>query len=247
MDPITLLIVIVVGAFAAGMIFSKNFRDRVLQTLRIKSNSALDNATTALEREKDEYDQLVAKLPAQRAAVQKVMGNARIAQKDLDAKVADVARLEREYKEAKSLGASDAALDELATKYSEAEAAVEEQKKIVTEANAAADEARNALDATTKALGKFAARIEADGRKVELTEALKVSAEARQQAKDIASSLSKAGEASRQIDKELEEARAANELAKGTATEQELEQLREKAAAKSAREKLEGKLGGTAQ
>lgn len=242
MDPITLGILIVVGAFVAGMVFSKNFRDRVLQTLRIKSNAALDKATTALERERDEYDQLVAKLPGQRAAVQKVMGNARIAQKDLDAKVADVARLEREYKEAKGLGASDAALDELATKFAAAEAAVEEQKKVVAEANAAAEEARNALDATVKALGKFAARIEADSRKVELTEALNVAAQARQQARDIASSLSKAGEASRQIDRELEEARAANELAKGTATEQELEALREKAAAKSAREKLEGKL-----
>jgi uncharacterized coiled-coil protein SlyX len=242
MDPITLVIAIALGAFALGMIASKNFRDRVLQTLRIKSNQALDKATTAHERQKDEYDQLVAKLPVQRAAVQKVMGNARIAQKDLDAKKADMARLEREYKEAKGLGASEAALDELATKFAAAETAVEEQNKVVTEANAAAAEARSALEATTKALGKFASRIEADGRKVELTEALKVSAEARQQARDISSSLTKAGEASRQIDKELEEARAANDLAKGTATEQELEQLREKAAAKSARERLEGKL-----
>ena len=60
----------------------------------------------------------------------------------------------------------------------------------------------------------------------------------------MTSSLSKAGEARREIDKSLEEARAANELAKGSATEQELADLREKAAAKTAREKLEAKLGG---
>ena len=91
-----------------------------------------------------------------------------------------------------------------------------------------------------------AARIEADGRKAELTEALNISAQARQEAKDMASSLSRAGEASRQIDADLEAARAANELAKGTQTEQELEQLREKAAAKAARARLEGggRLGG---
>jgi hypothetical protein len=240
MDPITLIIVIAVLAIGAGLVFSPKFR----QLFRIKSNQAIDGATTALEKEKDEYNELMKKLPGQRAAVQRVMGNASMAKKDLDAKVAAVTSAEQAYKDAKGLGASEAALNELATKFGEAEAAVEEQKKIVTESNSAADEARNALDVTTKALSKFATRIEGDERKTELAAALRVSGEARQQAKDIASSLSKAGEASRQIDKDLEEARAANELAKGTQTEQELEALREKAAAKAAREKLEGKLGG---
>jgi hypothetical protein len=244
MDPITLAILIAVGLFAAGMIFSSNFRNKVLTTLRIKSNAALDAATTPLEREKDEYNQLMAKLPAQRAAVQKVMANSNIAKKDLDAATAAVAQAEKDYKEAKGLGASEDALNELAAKYDAAGATVEEQKKVVTEAGAAADEARNALDATTKALAKFSARIEADGRKTELASALKVSADARQQARDINSQLSKAGEASRQIDKQLEEARAANDLAKGSQTEQELQALREKAAANAARAKLDAKLGG---
>src|SRR5262249_4496335 len=162
----------------------------------------------------------------------------------LEAKVAAVTAAEQAYKDAKGLGASEAALNELATKFAETEAAVEEQKKIVTESNSAADEARNALDATTKALSKFAARIAGDERKTAPAAAPRVSGEARQQAKDIASALSAAGAASRQIDKDLEEARAANELSKGTQTEQELERLREQSAAKAAREKLEGKLGG---
>jgi len=240
MDPITLIIVLAVVAVGAGLVFSPKFR----QLLRIKSGKAIDGATTALDKEKDEYNELMKKLPVQRAAVQKVMGNASLAKKDLEAKVAAVAAAESEYKDAKGMSASEAALDELATKFSAAEAAVEDQKKIVAESNSAADEARNALDATTKALSKFATRIEGDERKTELAAALRVSGEARQQAKDIQSSLSAAGAASRQIDKDLEEARAANELAKGTQTEQELERLREQSAAKSARAKLEGRLGG---
>jgi hypothetical protein len=244
MDPITLGILIVVGLFAAGMIFSSGFRNKVLTTLRIRTNAALDAATTPLEREKDEYNQLMAKLPAQRAAVQKVMANSNIAKKDLDAAQKAVADAERDYKEAKGLGASEGALNELAAKFDAAEASVEEQKKVVTEAAAAADEARGALEATTKALSKFSSRIEADGRKTELASALKVSADARQHARDINSQLSKAGEASRQIDKQLEEARAANDLAKGSQTEQELENLREKAAANAARARLDAKLGG---
>jgi len=240
MDPITLLIIIAVLGIGAGLVFSPKFR----QLLRIKSGKAIDSATTALDKEKDEYNELMKKLPGQRAAVQKVMGNASMAKKDLDRAKDAVTTTEREYKEAKGLGASEAALDELANKFAAAEAAAEDQKKIVAEAQSAEAEARSALDATTKALSKFAARIEGDERKTELAAALRVSGEARQQARDIQSSLSTAGAASRQIDKELEEARAGNELAKGTQTEQELDALREKAAAKAAREKLEGRLGG---
>jgi phage shock protein A len=244
MSPITLIILIVVGAFAAAMIFSKEFRNKVLQTLRIRANDALDGATTPLEREKDEFNKLMAKLASQRAAVAKVMANARLAQKELDAEIAEVERIEREYKEAKALGASEAALNELASKFAAAELAVEEQKKIVIDANAAAEEARQALDATVKALKKFEAQIQSDEQKAALTDALKTAAEARTAASEINSSLSKAGQYHRDIEKELEEARAAAELSKGTATEQELERLREQAAQKAAREKLEGKLAG---
>jgi hypothetical protein len=241
----TTIALVVLGLIAAGMIFSPTFRDKVLVTLRIRANSALDKATTPLEREKDEYNQLMAKLPAQRKAVQSVMATSAVAKKDLDAAVAAVAQAEKDYKDAKGLGASEAALNELAGKYDAAEQSVEAQKKIVEEAAAAATEARGALEATTKALGKFASRIEQDERKTELAAALRVSADARQAANEINSSLSKAGEASRQIDKDLEEARAANDLSKGSQTEQELAALREQAAAKAARERLEGKLGGS--
>ena len=169
MDPITLIIVAVLGVLAAGMVFSSTFRNKVLTTLRIRSNAVLDKATTAIEREKDEYNKLMGKLPGQRAAVTKVMGAAAVAKKDLDTAVKNVATSENEYKEAKGLGASEAALNELANKFSAAEQAVEDQKKIVAESNSAADEARNALDATTKALAKFASRVEGDERNLHHT------------------------------------------------------------------------------
>src|SRR5262249_55845813 len=158
MDPITLLIIIAVLGVGAGLVFSPKFR----QLLRIKSGKAIDGATTALDKEKDEYNELMKKLPGQRAAVQKVMGNASLAKKDLDRAKGAVATAEREYKEAKGLGASEGALDELANKFAAAETAEADQQKIVTEAQSAEAEARSALDATTKALAKFAARIEGD-------------------------------------------------------------------------------------
>jgi len=243
MSPITLIILLAVGAFVAALIFSPKFR----QFLRIRVGGAVDKGTTPLEKEKDEYNALMAKLAAQRTAVAKVMANASLAKKELDQEIAAVEAVEKEYKEAKALGASEAALNELASKYSAAELAVTEQKQIVVDANAAAAEARNALDTTIKAVQKFATRIESDERKTERAAALRTAGEASQAAKDIDSSLSKAGQHHRDVEKELEEARAAAELSKGTATEQELEALREKAAQKAAREKLEGKLGGGAK
>jgi hypothetical protein len=236
------LIYIALGLFALAMILSPSFRNKVLVTLRIRANDALDKSTTPLEREKDEYEQLMSKLSGQRAAVTKVMASANIAKKDLATALTAVDEAAKAYKEGKALGASEAALNELASKYSAAEEAVEAQKKIVTEATAAAEEARRALEATTKALAKFASRIEQDERKTQLTEALRVAGEAIQQSRDIDSVLSRAGQYSRDIDKELEEARAGVDLSKGTPTEQEIERLRQEAAAKAAREKLD-KLG----
>jgi hypothetical protein len=236
------LIYIALGVFALAMILSPSFRNKVLVTLRIRANDVLDKSTTPLEREKDEYEQLMAKLPKQRAAVISVMASANVAKKDLATALTQVEEAAKTYKEAKALGASEAALNEAAAKYSAAEEAVEAQKKIVAEATAAADEARRALESTAKALAKFAARIEQDERKTQLAEALRVAGEAVQQSRDIDSVLSRAGQYSRDIDKELEEARAGADLSKGTPTEQELERLRQEAATKAAREKLD-KLG----
>src|SRR5688572_13249979 len=95
------LIYIALGAFAAAMIFWPDFRNKVLTTLRIKANGALDGATTPLEREKDEYEKLLKKLSDQRRAVASVMASANIAKKDLAAAVNRVEQLGKEYKEAK--------------------------------------------------------------------------------------------------------------------------------------------------
>jgi hypothetical protein len=235
---IEILIGIAVVGIGGGLIFSPKFR----QMLRIRTGKAVDAATTAIEKEQDEYDQLVAKLPAQRTAVAKVIAAAGLAAADMRRLQDESTRVKSEYQQAKLLGASEAALDDLGTQYQHTLDAIQSKKEECTIANQAANEARETLDQTVAALKRFAAKVESDKGKAELTKALEVAADARQKAGDINSALSRAGQQSRVVDEQLEQARAANELSKGSQTEQELANLREKAAGQSGRAKLDAML-----
>ena len=103
------------------------------------------------------------------------------------------------------------------------------------------------LEETTKALGKFKSRIEQDANKVDLKASLEMAAAARQELKDIQTEISGAGQASAEIDRALEEARAKNDMSKGSTTDQAREKLAEQVAAAAGRDRLRAKLGmGTA-
>jgi len=227
---ITTLIILAVAAVAAGAIFSPKFR----QLLRIRGGKAVDAGSTALEKEKDQYNQLVAKLPKQRDSVAKTKANATLAQKRLNELETKLGEIEGEFKLAESQKAD----------YAATEAAIATQKAVATEAASIADEALKALEETTKALAKFKSRIEADGNKVELTQALETAATARQELADIKTQISGAGQASAEIDRALEEARAKNDMSKGSTTDQAREKLKEQAAAASAKDRLRAKIGG---
>lgn len=241
MDPVTLIIILAVVGVVALFIFNPKFR----QLLRIKSDKAIDGATSAIEKEEDEYKRLLALLPVQRDKVTSVMATASQAASDLKRANQAVVDAEKEYNDAEDLKASEKALDALATKWEESKAAAASQAEIAKEASDAQDEAVSALDETTKALGKFASQLERDKSKVALAGALRIAGQARQQAADMKSALSAASQASRQVDFELEKARAENKLSKGSDTDREVAELKEKAAAKSAREQLKAKRAGT--
>jgi chromosome segregation ATPase len=237
---ITTLIILAVAAVAAGAIFSPKFR----QLLRIRGGKAVDAGSTALEKEKDQYNQLVAKLPKQRDSVAKTKANATLAQKRLNELETKLGEIEGEFKLAESQKAADDVTNAIADDYAATEAAIATQKAVATEAASIADEALKALEETTKALAKFKSRIEADGNKVELTQALETAATARQELADIKTQISGAGQASAEIDRALEEARAKNDMSKGSTTDQAREKLKEQAAAASAKDRLRAKIGG---
>ena len=237
---ITTILIIVAVLFAAGMLFWPKFR----QLVRIRSNDAVDGMSTAIEKEKDEYKQLVAKLPKQREAVSSVMARSTQADKALADAEARVTELQGKYVTAKNANAPDTVLDKYATEWEESKADVDAKRAIAEELNSAEEEAISALEETTEALKKFADKIERDEGKAELTKALDVAAEAREQAATMKSSISRAGEASRAIDHELEKARSRNELSKGSRADREVAEFEKQQAKKSAREALDALTGG---
>ena len=239
MSTLSIVILLVVAGVIAGAIFSPKFR----QLLRIRGGKAVDAGTTALEKEQDQYKQLVAKIPAQRDSVARTKAGAVIAQKKLGTLNEKLAGIEAEYKQADNMKAPADVVAAIEADYTETEAAIEAQKKIASEAAAIADEALKALEETTKALGKFKSRIEQDANKVDLKASLEMAAAARQELKDIQTEISGAGQASAEIDRALEEARAKNDMSKGSTTDQAREKLAEQVAANAGRDRLRAKLG----
>jgi hypothetical protein len=239
MSTIAILAIIAAVAVAAGLVFSPKFR----QLFRIRVGGAVDQGTSALEKEKDQYNLLVAKIPAQRNSVARTKAGAVMAQKKLAQLTEKLAGIEAEYKQADAVKADASVLEAIEADFAATEAAIEEQKKIAAESANIADEALKALEETSKALGKFKSRIDQDANKVDLRDSLEMAARARQELKDIQSEISGAGQASSEIDRALEEARAKNDMSKGSTTDQAREKLAEQVTNNAARERLRSKLG----
>ncbi|MBP9091033.1 hypothetical protein KBI23_08390 [bacterium] len=239
MSTVSIALILTAIAFIGGAIFSPKFR----QLLRIRGGKAVDAGTTALEKQQDQYQVLVAKIPAQRTSVATTKAGAVIAKNKLNALNTKLGDIETEFKQADAQKAPANVVAAIEADYAATEQAIEAQKVIATEAAQIADEALQALEATTKALSKFKDRIEQDANKVELKKSLEMAANARQELKDIQTEISGAGQASAEIDKELEIARAKNDMSKGSSTDQAREQLAEQAAASAAGARLRAKLG----
>jgi len=237
----TLSIILILGAiaFVAALAFSPAFR----QLFRIRSGKAIDAGSSALEKQQDQYKLLTSRIPAQRNSVATTKAGAVIAQKKLNALTEKLTALETEFKAADTQKAPADVVSAIEAEYASTEAAITEQKTIATEAANVADEALKALEQTVKALAKFATQIERDSNKVELKKSLEIAAESRQQLNDMKTEISGAGAASAQIDKELEIARAKNDMSKGSSTDQARQELAEKAAASDAGSRLRAKLG----
>ncbi len=231
------IVLIVIGIAAALYFGHKGFQ----QLVRIWFNQTVKAGSTAVQREEDEYNRLSALLPVQEEAVTSVMADARVAAKDLKAAQDAVETAERDYNHADDLKATEGTLDSLATAWEDAKKHVVDMAAVATEAKKAADEAREALDETAKALKKFEQQLVRDKAKEKLTKALNITADARKQTKDMQAQIGAAAQASREVDHDLEQARARNELSQGTAAERELKELKASSGAKSAREQLKAR------
>ena len=239
MSTTNLLIILAVIGVGAAVAFIPSVR----QLFRIRGGKIVDAGTTALEKEEDSYKQLVARLPKNRDAVARTKANAVIQERKLTDLQTKLEGLKKEYKLANDQNAPEATKTAIETDFANTKAAIENQATVAAEAKKVATEALTALEQTTKALAKFKDQIEADGNKVQLKEALELTAATRNELNDIKTQISGAGQASATIDRELETARAKNDMSKGSAVDQDRAALQEKAAASAARDELRASLG----
>jgi chromosome segregation ATPase len=214
------------------------------QMLRIRGNDAVSKGTTAIERNKDRYRELKGKLPGQREAVANCMATVDDITSDLRDAEEELAGIQGEYKTAKEMQASEAALDALGKKFEAGEAKIARIKGRLKEAQGVSAEAQTALSDTVEALQGFAEKIEDSELSASLTAALETSAAAKQQAKDISDKLSEAAEDFDAVEHDLNVARNKNKLADGSETDRELKDIKTKAAAKTGRGKLDALTGG---
>jgi hypothetical protein len=224
----------------------------ILTGITKKFEEVIDAATTPAEKQEDAYNQLVAKLPDQRAAVARVIGGCSIERQELSRRQAIVADAQAKLAEAKQAGASDATLKHLADVLEGANNAVNDQQAVLTEYQARADEARASLDQSIAALEQLGKRVVVDKTKSDLADAIRAAADAKQAANEIHTAISDAGQHSQQVQRELEEARAANQLVgelktgpvASPAVQAELDRIGQQSATQKGRAELEQITGG---
>ncbi len=221
----TNLIIAGAAALAVGVaVFHKPTRDAI----SIWWNKLVKGSTTPLEKQKQQYAQLVALSKKQRDSVASSIAKSVEAKKQLDKlqEASDAAK--QRALDAVKMNMSEADQQSLARDWKAAAAKVENYKKTVAEFNASAEESRKALASTAELLSKAADQIQTNEGKVELTAALRIENEVRDQLKEIQDGMGGFADADKQIDEELEKERAKRDMDKDSAKDRLEEEKKKK-------------------
>ncbi len=227
------------GAIVVGAIVNKNFRDGLLQLLRIRSASAVKNGSSAVERNEDRLSQLLNKLPEQRKHVSSVMSLADKAQRNLNNKIAERDRLFAEYQRDKGLNASAETLSSISAEWKSAKDAVPALEQLLQEAHDNAAGAQRDLDDIISQLKSMESKIQDQSGKAELAAAFRESAQTRQTLSDMKKGMGDMAKDFDETDKELDDARNLNDLSKGSATDRERQDLEHKAQTQGSVDEIE--------
>ena len=240
MDPLSIvigLIVLTVAVVVAGY-----FYEPLGQFLRIRSKGALNKGSTAVERNRDRLNQVVAKLPAQRALVASVMSAADAAKRNVDAKKAEAAAALKRYQDAKGLNTSAEALGQLSTNWKTANDAIAGLEQLWSDATATAAQAQEELDSMVDEIKAQEANLQSDQAKADLAAAKRETAGFRQQIADMKNGLGAMAADRAAVQKELDDANNLDKLSQGSEIDRELARIDKAAKAKSAQEEIEAAL-----
>ena len=237
------LVLIGIAIFAVLFAFWPKFR----QLIGIKAGNTVDGMTTAVEKEKYLYQNLVKQVNANRIKVTNITGDYRHEINKLT-KAQDAAKqAQADYDLAVDRKMPESVQNEKFADFQTAKGAVEAQKAVVEQFAGAEKSARGALEASIKALKKIETQITSDEAKAELKGVYEGAAEAIEAAKSVDGAFSELKQASDQVDRELERAKARMEGAQGSDADREFERLSEDARIADERAKYDAERNGGAK
>jgi len=224
MSTTVALVLIAIAAFGVLFAFWPKFR----QMIRITGGTAVDGMTTAIEKERLLYKDLAVKVAANRIKVTNITGDYRHQVNNLN-KLQEAARkAQADYDLSVDAKMPENVQGEKFQDFQKAQAAVTAQRNVVSQFADAEKAAKKALEASIKALEKVAAQVQSDEAKAELKGVFESAAEAIEAANAVDGAFSELNEASNQVDRELERAKARLEGSQGNQADQEFEDLAEK-------------------
>ena len=238
-DTTTLLAGTAIVGAVGLFLFHKPTRDLVT----IWYNKLINGGTTPLEKQKKRYADLVALSKKQRDNVATSIAKSVVAKKTFDKLVGDAEKAKQAALDAVKMNMSEADQQSLAKDWKAAAKKAENYKATLAEFNASAEEARKSLAETARLLAEAAEHIETNEGKVELTKALKIENEVRDQLKEIQDGMGGFADADKAIDEELEKERAKRDMDKDGAKDR-LEEERRKKEGQDALDELKKQNGG---
>lgn len=240
MSTTVALVLIAIAAFGVLFAFWPKFR----QMIRIKGGTAVDGMTTAIEKERLLYKDLAVKVAANRIKVTNITGDYRHQVNNLN-KLQEAARkAQADYDLSVDAKMPENVQGEKFQDFQKAQAAVTAQRNVVSQFADAEKAAKKALEASIKALEKVAAQVQSDEAKAELKGVYEGAAEAIEAAKSVDGAFSELKQASDQVDRELERAKARMEGAQGSDADREFERLSEDARIAEERAKYDAERNG---
>jgi phage shock protein A len=232
----------VIGLFVIGALVyavSPSFR----ATVQVWFGKANANATTPLERQKNQYEQLVNAVNAQLSNVAGARAGAIQAEQDVTAAQADLAKLKGQYAQFKD-SAKPETITELLNRIGKAQDHLKTSQTMAENAHAAAEMANKALDTAREQLADAADTIQSNEQKAQVTAVLNSAAKVSEDLKGVTAKLGSFNEANRQVDKDFLAAQERLKMGQGSTADQDLAALDKQSRADEVRKQLDAELAG---
>jgi len=232
----------VIGAIGVALyLFNEKFRT----TVQVWFGKANANATTPLERQKNEYEHLVKSVNDQLGNVAGARAGAIQAEQDVKDAQAELTKLKGQYAQFKNT-AKPETIDALVGKIAKAQEHVTQCQTMAETAHQAAELANKALDTAREQLEGAAATLQSNEQKAQVTAVLNSAAKVSEDLKGVTSRLGSFNEANRQVDKDFLAAQERLKMGQGSTADQDLAALDKQSKIDATRAALDAELNGTA-